>query len=815
MSSPAQSVSWLARRSLRVQIVALFVGLLLALQATSLMLVSSRIEAGARESTRKELDAGRRIFERLLQARAEYLTEAGRLMVADFGFRSAVAAADRETLMSALVNHGARIGADFVLYADAALKPVVSTLPEAERLLPRVGRDGGDGDGVKLLAMTGNHLYQVVAVPVKAPLVIGWVVMGFELKQPLLDEVKSMAATDVALLVTGSDGKPRIRHATLPQGDFETLAQAWADSRPAIQERGTAASGHRMVRFDAKSTVRGDSYLTASQSLVDEPGQQASVLLLRSLAEATEPYRRISALLLAVTGLAALLFATGGMLTARRITDPLGRLAAMARRLGRGDYSEPVALQAGGELRELGDSFEAMRQAIRERDRSLHRIAYEDALTKLPNREAFRTAVDEAVQRGEWDGGRFGLLMLNLDRFKLVNTVLGQPVGDQLLREVTARLQRLQRASDLVARLGSDEFVLLLGGADSATAMDFAHRIHADFQTPMLLGAQAIDMSASIGLVVYPEHGTQAEPLLARLDLAMRASKRQRVPVAVYEPAADTASQQSLSLLGELRSAVLNDQLELLLQPKVAFGSGKVVGAEALVRWRHPVRGVIPPGDFIPFAEQTGFIRELTRWVIEQGTTMLRDLQANGHGLRLSINLSVRDLLDQDLPRKMQDLAELHATAPVTLCLEITESAIMDDPQRAMLTLENLHAMGFKLSIDDFGTGYSSLAYLRRLPVDELKIDKSFVLNMDHDVDDAKIVRSVIDLGHNLGLKVVAEGVETAKIWKLLEALGCDEGQGYLIARPMAAADLSAWVDRWTSPRTDDVRIDTAFATLF
>jgi EAL domain-containing protein (putative c-di-GMP-specific phosphodiesterase class I) len=262
----------------------------------------------------------------------------------------------------------------------------------------------------------------------------------------------------------------------------------------------------------------------------------------------------------------------------------------------------------------------------------------------------------------------------------------------------------------------------------------------------------------------------------------------------------DSSSQESLSLLSDLRTAVDRDQLRLYLQPKIHLASGRLCGAEALVRWQHPSRGMIQPMSFIPFAEQTGFIRVLTQWIVARSATRCKALCADGLDLKLSINLSTRDLLDQDLPGKLARLLEREQVAPRMLCLEITESAIMDDPQRALQTLQSLHAMGLRLSIDDFGTGYSSLAYLKKLPVHELKIDKSFVVAMETDRADLKIVRSTIDLAHNLGLSVVAEGVENEQVWNLLRLLHCDEAQGYGIARPMPEAEFAAWAAGWKAP---------------
>ncbi len=277
----------------------------------------------------------------------------------------------------------------------------------------------------------------------------------------------------------------------------------------------------------------------------------------------------------------------------------------------------------------------------------------------------------------------------------------------------------------------------------------------------------------------------------------MYAAKSKTTVMQLYDPALDSSSAQTLSLLSELRHAVDHGELRLFLQPKLALADARVVAAEALVRWQHPQRGLVPPLDFIPFAEQTGFVRQLTLWMFEEAARLWRGLQADGTPVRIAINLSTRDLLDLDFPARLDAILVRHDVQADAFCLEITESAIMDDPQRAESTLNRLSERGFKLSIDDFGTGYSSLAYLKRLPVDELKIDKSFVMNMEKDDDDAKIVRSTIDLAHNLGLTVVAEGVENQLIWYKLRELACDEAQGYFMSKPLPASEFMGWCGRW------------------
>jgi diguanylate cyclase (GGDEF)-like protein len=437
-----------------------------------------------------------------------------------------------------------------------------------------------------------------------------------------------------------------------------------------------------------------------------------------------------------------------------------------------------------------------MRINVSAQRRQIRELAFRDRLTGLPNRLQFRDDVQQAIAGGGPGGSRGVVLMLDLDRFKHVNDVLGYAFGDRLLEQVAQRLQQVVRDGDVVARLGGDEFALLMRDADIALASTVAQRISAAFEVPLTIDDHTVDLSAGLGLAAWPDHAQDADALLSRAEVAMYAAKRRTAGAQVYDPAVDSASALNLSLLSELRRAVENHELRLFLQPKIAINTGAVCGAEALVRWQHPERGLVPPMAFIPFAEQTGFIRQLTLWMFEQAAA--EQVQLAVLGVRtVSVNLSTRDLMDQDLPDKLETILRRHRALAEGFCLEITESAIMDDPQRAETTLNRLAERGYKLSIDDFGTGYSSLAYLKRLPVDELKIDKSFVMAMEKDAGDAMIVRSTIDLAHNLGLTVVAEGIENEAVLTLLHELKCDEGQGYHMSKPLPVDKFCDWVARW------------------
>jgi diguanylate cyclase (GGDEF)-like protein len=650
-------------------------------------------------------------------------------------------------------------------------KLVMSMLDQAE------ASDGANG-----IALVDRYPYQVVVMPVKAPIVIGYIVMTFPIDSQLAGEMQSVSGLHTSILTRDRQGGLLPVASTLPAPVIAALTHS-IETKPAVQD----------ARYSVRQLLLGE-----------DAGQAVSVLLVRSIDEAIAEYARLERWLLGLAVAGILISAAASVFTAKRIAQPLTLLADTAKRLERGDYKGQIEFKREDEIGALAQAFDSMRDGIAKREQEIRRLAYWDTLTGLPNRAQFVLHLNDSIAEARKRETPVFVLMMDLDRFKHVNDVMGHSFGDALLRQVAGRLQvqlaNRRNTSAQVARLGGDEFVVLLPDTTLEQALVIAREVLAALETPLSLDEQMVDIGAGLGIAGYPMHGDSAEMVLSAAEVAMYTAKQRNDGAVVYDAAIDKSSEQSLSLLTELRNAVERNEFRLFVQPKIMLGSGEAVGAEALVRWVHPERGNVFPDQFIPFAEQTGFIRVLTRWVMEQSAVLCRQLAAQGIKLKISVNLSTRDLMDQDLPVKFAELLARHELEPSAFCLEITESAIMDDPVRAQNTLERLHAMGMELSIDDFGTGYSSLAYLKRLPVDELKIDKSFVLNMENDIGDSKIVRSTIDLGHNMGLRVVAEGIESEAVWRLLARMGCDQGQGYFMSRPMPADQLAGWLEKWRPP---------------
>jgi diguanylate cyclase (GGDEF)-like protein len=756
--------------------------LLLALQLIGLAVIRGGVDANARAQLAERLAVSERIWARLLEQRAVKLGQGAALLAADYGLREAIGSGDEETIHSALDNHGARIDAGLTALLDTRL--AVRTVAHAEdpslraattvlgTLAPQLAKEGS------AIAMVGARPYQFVMVPVRAPLVIGWVAMGFELGRGPIDDLHAVSGLHGVLVAWANDVPARVLQTSL-------AAPLAADALARVQTTDAAQPV-------SEATLGNAPYLMRSVAVSSNAQGRVQLLLAGSIDDAVSPYRALQWTLALLTLFGVGLFGVGSAWTAGHVTRPLRALVQASMRLGRGEYGAPIAYTAErGEVGDLARAFDHMRLNIATQQQEIRQLAYWDRLTGLPNRVQFRDTVLAAVQDDA--GASLAVIMLDLDRFKHVNDVLGYASGDRLLQGVAVRLRSVVREGDTIARLSGDEFALLLPRADAALAQDVAARITAAFERPLQLDDHTIDLSAGLGIALWPAHGPDGDTLLSRAEVAMYAAKRRTAGAQFYEACLDSASAQNLSLLTELRQAVDEGQLRLFLQPKVDVASGALCGAEALLRWQHPTRGLVPPMAFIPFAEQTGFIRQLTLWMFAEVARRQSALTAMGVA-RVAINLSTRDLLDTELPDKLDALLARHGATASRLCLEITESAIMDDPERAEATLQRLAERGFKLSIDDFGTGYSSLAYLKRLPVHELKIDKSFVMAMERDASDAKIVRSTVDLAHALGLSVVAEGVENASVLEQLQALGCDDAQGFHFAKPLPFDAFGAWV---------------------
>jgi diguanylate cyclase (GGDEF)-like protein len=432
----------------------------------------------------------------------------------------------------------------------------------------------------------------------------------------------------------------------------------------------------------------------------------------------------------------------------------------------------------------------ALNQELLATNRNLENMALYDRLTGLPNRNLVQDRLQQYIHQAQRKNESVAIIMIDLDRFKDVNDTLGHHVGDELLEQVGVRFQSTLRSADTIGRLGGDEFAVVLPNTDADAACLVATHLLASLDLPFELESVVCTVDASMGIAAYPQHGEDVPGLLRSADVAMYVAKRKREGYFIYDQVEDENTLYRLKLMADLRQALDRQQLQLFYQPKLDLRSGVITGVEALMRWNHPEHGFIPPDIFVPALEQTGLIKSYTYWVLEEAYSQCVAWNKAGYDLGISVNLSMFSLRDALFPGYVLALQDKWKLPPGVLTMEVTESALMDDSCYVADVLEELSRHGIQFSIDDFGTGYSSLGHLKRLPVNELKIDKSFVLDMADDADDMAIVRSTVDLAHNMGLRVVAEGVETPESLEILKELGCDQVQGYFIARPNLPKEL-------------------------
>jgi diguanylate cyclase (GGDEF)-like protein len=770
-----------ATPSFRRRVIVLLVAALGLVQALTLAAVLVATHGNVRAALNEDLDVAQGVFARLFEGRFLQLGESVRVLAADFGFRKAAATGDGPTIESALENHAARAGADLAILSAPDGSIVASTRPAAalsanpawQAVANRLRSDDHAADTVELLGAA----YQLVAVPVSAPQRIAWLAMGFRVDDELAAELKQLTGLDVSFL---GDGRRQHVFAS-------TLA-------PAALRGLTAALGETpRAPVDGQLAVAGDDYLTRLQRL--RPADDGVVVVLqKSLSEALVPYHDLALRLAGVFALLLAIAAAAGIALARSITEPMRQLAHAAARIGEGNYGVTIDIRSQDEIGQLAATLNSMQFEIAEREHRIVHQAHHDDLTGLPNRWLASDRLKGAIGRARRAGKPFSVAMLDLCRFKQINDTLGHHVGDIVLKETARRIVARARRSDTIARLGGDDFFLLLEGADLDAARAILGSLREVLTQPIELEGMSVSLDFRAGLTTFPDHGGDPAALMRRAEIAMYDAKLSHERIVAYAPGRDEGHLRQLAIVGNLPAALASGELSLYYQPQADMETGAIAHAEALVRWNHPQFGFIPPDEFITVIEQSGNISLLTAWVIDRAARQCRAWADRGLAIRVSVNLSALDLIDEGLPALLQQTLADYGLEPRQLALEITESAVMRDPKTALAVLGRLRAAGYGLSIDDFGTGYSSLAQLKRLPVDELKIDKSFVMHLCEGADDAVIVKSTIDLAHSLGLRVVAEGVETAAGWEALRRFGCDTAQGYLISKPLGADAFEDWV---------------------
>jgi diguanylate cyclase (GGDEF)-like protein len=760
-------------KSFKNRLLILIVALMALAEGVTIVLALVYLRQGVEEQSARQLSSSRGVLDRTLADRALQLRSAADVLVADFAFREAATSGDRDTVLSALANHARRLDAQVAMLYSPEGRVVASTATIPATFDPHLNTGDAGQLGEAAYVVLDRQPYQMVFVPVRAPEVVGFVALGFAMDEKLAAQLKLIAGSDLSFASRGKDGRSSL---------VSTLGgDAAAELRRLVQDP--------QFDFDAADlSLAGESYLWSTGSLSTREGH-IDVIVQRSLDDALSGFRQMRVALL-VIGAASLLAA---MIVAWRAglgaVKPLAGLVAAAERMQQGFYDQPIQVGGAEEFRQLADSFNSMQSAIREREARIVEQATHDALTGLPNRFAFREWLLQPRRASE----SFCVVLLDIHRFRDLNASIGQQDADRLLCMLGERFSELTAMQGQCARVGVDQFVLALP-EEEAGAQRLIRMLADELRRGLPIAGFHIGVELRAGVAQWdPAKGT-AEDLLRQADVALVEAKDMGATCATYQASHDAEQRRRVLLVSELRKAIANDGLHLHYQPLVLMTTREAVSFEALVRWSHPKLGDVSPSEFVPLAEKASTVADLSRWVLTAAITQLGRWRRDGLVIELAVNLSASDMVDTELPGRVLGLLRQHEVEPAQLMLEVTESAIMDEPQQAARIMQQLRGAGLRFAIDDFGTGHSSLAQLTTLPVDEIKIDRSFVINLDRSSNNQAIVRSTTELGHILGLRVVAEGIETPQAWSSLLRLGCDLAQGYFISRPMPAELVPGWL---------------------
>ncbi len=745
-------------RTLRTRLTVLYAGLFTIGLVALAVLAQVMIERSARSSATDELATSASVYDRLWQERQRSLAGAADVVARDFGFRSAVASNDVATIESALDSLRARAGVPYaVLVTNEG-----QVIGDAGELGGQVSRFVGaiQGDRRDAVVATDHVVHRIVTAPILAPNEIGRIAFVVPLDASEMRGLEKLFAIPLtAEMLT------------------RTHTGAWSDGRVTLP----ASTGRSVTNVD---TPAGRSFAIVRPLAAPDGQAQAALLLSYPMARAMQSYRSIQIGLVAagLAWLVMIVIGTGRL--ARGIAKPIAALDSAARRLEQGERAE-VPVESDDEVGRLALSFNRMSLGIKEREERITHLAFHDGLTDLPNRVFFQQSLDQAVSRAERLGEQVGVLCLDLDGFKSINDTLGHPIGDTLLRHVAQRLLRLADGA-MVARLGGDEFAIVVPESeDLGRSRRLAQAVLDHFSEPLEVDGHTVATGSSIGISMYPADGKEAAVLLKNADLALyRAKQDGRGNFRFFEQSLDEAARRRRQIETDLRVAIRTGQLQLHFQPIVASDGEVLKGFEALLRWPHPDRGLIPPVEFIPVAEETGLITQVGEWVMHEACRVAATWPEH---IRVAVNVSPLQFRSQGFSSVVLQALSTSGLAPNRLEIEITESVFLDGETSVLQILHMLRSLGVRVALDDFGTGYSSLSYLRSFPFDKIKIDRSFVTNVANDASAAAIVKAIVDLATALHMETTAEGVEDAGQHAELQAQGCSTLQGFLFSRPLDA----------------------------
>jgi diguanylate cyclase (GGDEF)-like protein len=762
----------------RNRLLILLIGLVLGAQIVTLVTTLARTSSTESARAAAQLTAGVQVARQLMTYREQQLANAVGVLSADYGLREAIASADKDTVASALANHATRVGADLTMALDL----------DGNLIASGEGATAADGDfirtayavaerGTEHSQFVASHdvIYQVFAAPVRAPTDIAYVLLGFAVDAKLAKQFQKLIGVDVAFLVE----KDAAAHLVATTLSGTALASSFSSSKIDLNP--------------SKLMLANGEYLSAGTH-INADNLALNVALLKSMYEVRAPFRQMAWNLGFIIGATLLAAAFVAFYLGRSAARPVLKLAEGADRIAAGDYSVPVKPAGGQELARLADAFNSMQIGIADRESQLLHLARHDMQTNLPNRLHAEEWLAEHL-RNLKPNDPYYIVVVKLTNLQEIAASLGFSIGEQLVRHIGSRLKDLQPEGGLVARIDSASFVVVGPTAQVSGVDQFAETIHHCVQGQLRTAGISLQAAAALGISEIPQHSTEATEALRCAEAAAEAAIQSQKTTARFDSNSDQVRRRHLQLGADLPLAIKTGQLFLLYQPKVSATDRTLQGVEALVRWQHPVFGKISPLEFVQIAERTGASADMTRFVL---STALRDLglwhKAGAH-VGMAINLSATDLLDVQLLQHVLKLLHEAHIPPGALTLEITESVFIRDAEVVKQNIELLRVAGVRFSVDDFGTGYSSLSQLRQLAVDELKIDQSFIRGTEGESEATAVIRAIVELGHGLGLRVVAEGIETESQMQMVATLNCDYGQGYLISPPISAQELAPMLE--------------------
>ena len=731
----------------------------------------------------EQLSLGERVAEEILQRRTSLIFSRLDVVVRDFGFLSALASRDRLTADSALENQSRRVGARFAVILDsngrtlaAADNPPPGLEERAETLnLLTEARASGFASQV---AVINDQAIELVTIQVEAPGLRAQLIAGFELGKEVADIIERLSGTEVLY-----------RARTENAGRFRFLAEGGDMSDERLSELASESTGNQSTgNQNTASLGTSAHYFTRVVALSNEADARLQLLLLINRDASLNAYFQRAIEILLLISIVLVLAALIALIVARSLGKPVLSLAQYAKAIGDGESPEPPPVRVGGELAELRHALGDMLGKLKDREEQIRYAASHDEITGLPNAHAFLNSVREGFRNGQ----AYRLFGLRISDLSNINDTLGLAFGDQVLRAVADRLKHGLPDHAELARTGGGEFLMLADACTGEELGALANQILDAVQAPMQISNTPFSLRCTMVSLQLPEDAQDTDQVRRRLNLTFELAQTTRQRVTHYQPGRDEDHLRELQIISDLTGAIANMGLHMNYQPKLAMADGSLRQVEALVRWIHPELGFISPEEFIFLAEQSGQITDLTRHILRRVAEDASQWHASGLKIGVAINLSALDLARPELIDEVADAFSDWQLPMSDITLEVTESALMDDPKTALETLGRLRKLGVTLSVDDFGTGYSSLSQLRKLPLQELKIDKSFVLKLNSEPQDQLIVKSTIDMAHGLGLKIVAEGIENHETWHILKNWGCETGQGFYMSRPVAPADLPA-----------------------